>query len=118
VDTEHQEQRAFCKYLSFRNIKFYSIPNGVFLKDKKSSYKIMSKLKAEGLSKGVPDLCIPVPTKKYHGLYIEMKRLKNGVVSKDQKIWLDYLNSVGYKAIVCAGYKEAIGEVELYLKEI
>jgi hypothetical protein len=118
MTTEHQEQAALCKYLGFRNIRFYSIPNGVFLKDKKSSYKIMSKLKAEGLSKGICDLCIPVPTKKYHGLYIEMKRLKGGAVSEEQKEWLDYLNSVGYKAIVCKGYNEAIEQVELYLKEV
>lgn len=31
-------------------------------------------LKQQGVKNGVPDLCLPVPRGRYHGLYIEMKR--------------------------------------------
>ena len=75
-------------------------------------------MKAEGVSAGVPDICIPVPNKKYHGLYIEMKRQKGGRVSEKQKEWIDRLNSLGYLVVVCRGFDEAREVIEEYIKEI
>ena len=46
----------------------YHIPNGG-----KRDRIVAAKLKAQGVKPGVPDLCLPVPRGKYHGLYIEMK---------------------------------------------
>ena len=87
----------------------YHIPN----EGKRSNYQ-GTKLKREGLKKGVPDLCLPVPRKNYHGLYIEMK-YGNGRTSKEQKEWIKKLNEQGYKAVVCNGFEEARNTIEEYL---
>jgi len=67
------------------------------------------KLKAEGLSEGVPDLCLPVPSgSATRGLYIEMKRRTQGKPSPMQTWWRDCLNLMGYRATLCRGAEEAI----------
>lgn len=76
--------------------------------------------KAEGLKAGIADLFLPYPNKEYSGLYIEMKRPKTstsvkGKLSDSQREFLDYANSVGYKAVICYGAQEAILEIKKYL---
>lgn len=63
--------------------------------------------KAGGVA-GVPDICLPYPNEKYHGLYIELKNKsgKSGPTQK-QRDFIKYLNSMKYKAIVCYGLEEA-----------
>lgn len=70
--------------------------------------------KAQGVKKGVPDLCLPVARGKYHGLYIEMKSPK-GRLSEAQAWWLDALLRQGYAACTCHGYKEAEEVLTWYL---
>jgi hypothetical protein len=68
------------------------------------------KLKAEGVSSGVPDLYVPA-----WDLWIEMKRQKGGQLSKTQAGWKAYLEGLGATVIVCAGAKEAREKVGLEL---
>ena len=111
IPTEHQEQVVIVKYCTLKKIPIFHIPNG--------SYKSMTariKSKQEGLKSGVPDLMIPIARKDYHGLFIELKRIKDSKVSDSQKEWIDILNSQGYRAVVCYGSSEAIKEIENYLE--
>ena len=77
--------------------------------------------KREGMIAGIPDLFLPYPSQGYAGLFIEMKRPKSnkntqkGTLSPAQKECLEYLNSVGYKALVCYGANEAISAIKEYL---
>jgi len=59
-------------------------------------------LKAEGVSKGVPDLYIPA-----WRVWVEMKRQKGGTISPDQKDWHQYLASCGDCVIVAKGNEDA-----------
>lgn len=68
-----------------------------------------------GVRSGVPDLMLPIPCGGFHGLFIEMKAEK-GRVSHTQELWLRALNQLGYKAIVCRGWKEARDEICKYLE--
>ena len=88
----------------------YAIPNGG-----KRAIKTAVALKKQGVKRGVPDMCLPVSRGGYHGLYIELKRQKGGVVSETQKSWIAALNTQGYKAIVCHGAEEAIEQIRGYL---
>lgn len=66
-----------------------------------------SKLKAMGVKSGVPDLMLPIKRGGYSGLFIELKKIKGGKVSEEQREWLDHLRSQGFGAIVCYGWLEA-----------
>lgn len=70
--------------------------------------------KALGVKKGVPDLCLPVPRGRYHGLYIEMKN-ESGKTSEAQDWWLGELKQTGHYATVCHGWKEAAAVLVGYL---
>jgi len=70
---------------------------------------------AEGLKKGVPDLCLPVARGKHHGLYIELKKPKGSRLSTDQEMWISALQKQGYRAQVCYGWREARDTILSYL---
>ncbi|MTI32805.1 VRR-NUC domain-containing protein, partial [Xanthovirga aplysinae] len=73
------------------------------------------KMKAAGYKAGYPDMTFHEPRGIYHGLFIEMKKLKGGVVSKEQKAWIKKLKERGYKAEVARGCMEAIRILKEYL---
>jgi hypothetical protein len=89
-------------WLEGKGIRYYAIPNGG-----KRSMSEAVKFKRCGVKKGVPDLCIPIPSGDYHGLYIELKRESGGVLSKEQIEWLSFLNDQGYYAQIARGFEEA-----------
>ena len=64
------------------------------------------RMKAEGVSAGVPDLYIPSLR-----LWIEMKRTEGGSVAADQKKWHEYLRGIGDHVEVCRGRDEAVAVV-------
>lgn len=111
IPTEHEEQQAFCEYLDVRRIKYFAIPNGFYTSEKNKSKKfgLISKFKKEGMKKGTPDMVVFLPHKI---LFVEMKRKKGGVLSADQKQWIEYINTLDYaSAVVCRGKDEAIKEI-------
>lgn len=71
-----------------------------------------------GGSTGYPDLILDIPAHGYHGLRIEMKSPKEyrSKVSQAQQEWIDRLNQVGIKAVVCYGLDEAIQAITRYMK--
>lgn len=68
-----------------------------------------------GLKKGVPDMFLPVPTERYHGLCIELKVGGNNT-SPEQNEWLHELAAQGYKTAVCWGWEAAWDAIEGYLR--
>ncbi len=102
--SEEQEQIDFCRWMRMQHpkIKFFAIPNGGA-----RNIVTATRLKMGGVTAGVPDLFIP----SLH-LFIEMKRKKGSVTSKEQKEWIEYLISCGYKALICKGFDEAIEAVK------
>lgn len=76
-----------------------------------------ARMRKEGLKRGVPDIFLPVPKGEYHGLFIELKRLRGSKTSDDQKGWISALRRQGYQAHVCEGWQEAADRIEEYLRE-
>lgn len=79
---------------------------------------VAGKLKAEGVRKGYPDLQLLMPRGGYHGLIIELKRVKGGRVESEQADWLEWLARQGYMAVVCKGADQARETIKRYLGEM
>ena len=116
--SEHEEQKALIKawnaYAALHGIDeklLFAIPNGG-----KRNVITARVMKSEGVRAGVPDLFLALPRGGYHGLFIEMKKEKGGVVSDEQKEYIKILRENGYDAGVCHGYKEALAAVIQYLE--
>ena len=99
IPTEHEEQREFVQWFrqTYSAIRIFAIPNGGA-----RTPSVAGRLKAEGVSKGVPDLYIPE-----WRTWVEMKRAKGGTVSPEQKDWHIYLESIGDFVIVGKGNEDA-----------
>lgn len=114
---ESAEQAALFRWAAMAAGKYpelrlmYHVPNGGSRNPLEAH-----NLKAQGVRRGVPDIVLPVPRGGYHGLYIELKRRKGGRLSEDQAVWIDRLNRVGHRAVVCQGWDAARAEIEMYLR--
>jgi hypothetical protein len=116
VPSEHSEQCAFHQWLQWRNIPHFAVPNQntASFYDNGVACSIANKKKAEGVSRGVPDLVIFMPKVQ---LYIELKAIKGGVVSEEQSEWIDVINSYPYcQGFVAHGCDEAIAIAEQFIK--
>lgn len=111
LPTESEEQILFVEWLMIKGIKFSASANGG-----SRNFLEAIKLKKMGVSPGFPDIEIPLPSKGYHGLYIELKRREGGVLSEHQKKWISYLNDKHYLAKVAKGFEEAKKIVEDYIE--
>lgn len=120
--TEHGEQCAFFQWIVLEGSKqyedldlFYAVPNGG---DRQAH--VGAAMRAEGVKRGVPDTCLPVPVGRYAGLYIEFKRrgLENkadGALSSDQVKWTRRLAGKHYAVAVAYGWVQAVAVVRRYM---
>lgn len=132
--TEHSHQSAFfcwaaqelfnCNDRSELALMF-AIPNGG-----ERNPAVASKLKAEGVKSGVPDIFLPVKGRYlqvtgqteqvFHGLFIEMKKpeyrtRKNGGLSDPQLMFFPLLFDQGFQVVVCYTWQEAVKAVCSYM---
>lgn len=66
-----------------------------------------AKLKATGTKKGVSDMMLPVARHGKHGLFLELKKLKDGRESSDQIAWGAAVRGEGYAYCCCKGWRAA-----------
>jgi hypothetical protein len=109
IPTEHEEQRELVRWFrqTWPGVRIFAIPNGGA-----RSPATAGRLKAEGVSSGVPDLFIPA-----WGLWVEMKRTKGGSLSAEQKDWIAYLESVRFCCIVGKGADDAKGKIQAFFNQ-
>ena len=113
---ESKEQEKLIEWTEYMRGKYpeltliYHVPN-----EGKRSIAMAAKMKRMGLKSGVPDLCLPVPNCKYHGMYIEMKSNRNAP-TEGQKKWLTRLSSRGYYCTVAWSFEFARDEILRYMK--
>ena len=99
MESEHLQQVRLVSWFrkTYPDTRIFAIPNG----GGRSASQGAS-LKAEGVTSGVPDLCVPAWL-----LWIEMKREAGGVVSPVQRDWIQYLEGIGHRVIVGKGFEDA-----------
>ena len=75
--SDHDHQKILVSYCKNKKIPVVAIPNAQTLSflNRDAALRVSAKLKAEAMSKGFPDLFIPLVTNK-GGLFIEMKSRK------------------------------------------
>jgi len=105
--SEHSEQVGFVNWFraKYPHTLIFAIPNG-----EKRSISVATRLKAEGVTRGIPDLYIPSCN-----LWVEMKRATGGRLSPDQKKVIEYLRSVGHTVIAGKGAGDASKQVLEFL---
>jgi hypothetical protein len=115
MGSEHAEQVALIQWAAWLEPRYpalrllHAIPNGG-----KRDAVTASRMKAEGVRAGVPDLCLPVARKGYHGLYLELKVGRN-TISDLQEQWIDALREQGYFVDVAWGWQAAAQVIADYL---
>tara|TARA_R110000868_G_C10928726_1_gene766205 strand:- start:1816 stop:2208 length:393 start_codon:yes stop_codon:yes gene_type:complete len=104
LPSEHLEQVRLVSWFrkTYPDTRIFAVPNGGARSGLQGA-----KLKAEGVSPGIPDLFVPA-----WGLWVEMKRSKGGTLSPDQKDWIAYLDDCGYQCIVGWGFEDAKRQIE------
>ena len=116
--TEEQEQIALMQWAKFYELThpelclLFHIPNGG-----KRSAREGARFKAAGVKAGVPDLFLPVASGEYHGLFIELKRVKGARVSPAQVRWGKDLTAQGYAVFICKGWRDAADTILRYLND-
>lgn len=112
IQREHNLQTACVQWarLQYPKMIVFAIPNGAFC-----GYKQGRKLVAEGMQKGIPDLCVALPRKGYHGLFIEMKAGKKGVVREEQTEMMIKLKDAGYQCAVCRSFEQFQSIINSYI---
>ena len=110
--SEHDEQYKLFSLTRYRpELRWmFAIPNGG-----QRNKIIAARLKQEGVKKGVPDLMLPLPTDKFHGLFIEMKFGK-GRMTPEQQEFFEYATQQGYCCKVAYSAEEAIEIIDEYLE--
>lgn len=113
---EELEMFAFfdaCKLLAHVHPAYalaWHVPN-----ERKASIRRRVSLARAGVKKGVPDITIPVPNKRYAGLYIEMK-VKPNKPSPEQLDLIEQLKRAGNYALVCYSANEALDVLGKFIK--
>ena len=104
-DIEQAQLFAWAQYASGKYPELalmHHIPNGG-----KRGKAEAARFKLQGVKAGVPDIFLPCARGGYHGLYIELKRVKGGRVSAAQEDFISALRLQGYKVEVCFGMEQA-----------
>ena len=109
---EHHLQVTCVKWfrLQYPNELIYAIPNGG-----QRNIITAKKLKAEGVTAGIPDLFVAAACGGFNGLYIELKNGKQGIVSESQKGIIAHLQNKGYKVAVSRSFEDFVSIINAYL---
>lgn len=116
---EKQEQINFVDFCKSRNITVISTQNGFKMPKNTFNWAAYSNsLKRQGLAAGFPDLIVLARNKSqtHEVLFIEMKRVKGGRISPEQKEWIQRLDNDGYCVGVAKGCDSAVMILEKYLE--
>ena len=126
IPFEESEQRALIKWAAG---KLIIIDSDYGKKERLSNYMVASmnagkrgrrqgaNLKRQGMQAGFPDISLHLPRKSYHGMFVELKRIRGGRLENEQKVWIARLRAVGYHAVVAHGWVKAKEMIEDYLGE-
>lgn len=116
---EHDIQAACVRWFRLqyphRALNLFAVPNGAARSRWEAGIK-----KAEGMTAGVADMLLLVPSPQYHGLALEFKRPKTATGDKtyqspEQKAWQQAVEAQGYRYEVVRSFDEFKTLIDEYL---
>lgn len=112
--TETEEEIALSDYCNLMKLRHFHVPQETYT----TSWKQKAKNKAQGVSSGVSDHWIVVPTKSGKKLVvIELKRQFGNTPSDEQISFINDINEINnVEATVCYGADEAINVIQGIVK--
>jgi hypothetical protein len=123
---ESGEQKAFVAWLRAQKIRCFSIPNSMFRERTPKAFGMIAKMKAEGMTSGIPDLCVLAHCAdgKKRLFWVEMKAPEmkpkkggKGGVSDEQREWIDAFCEVEETGVaVCYGVDCAVADYEEFCR--
>ena len=114
--SEHTEQVKLFQWAAHRLGVYpelalmFAIPNAGKRRGSQGGWMV-----AEGLKRGVPDVCLPVARGGYHGLFLELKHGRNKA-TVEQLYWQERLLIQGYRADVVYEFEGARAAIIAYLE--
>lgn len=111
--SEGTSQRIVVEALRRARVAVFAVPNG----GSRGGFKEGASMVAQGVSAGVPDLILPVPSPvRPMGLALEMKRGDGSPrdVSASQWEWLERLHLAGWATAVGYGHADALAKLCAY----
>lgn len=117
VASEAQEQAAVISWWRLAH-KSYGVPEYTLLHiaNEGTGSAARGRLqKRQGVRAGVADLFLSVPRGAFSGLWIEMKRQRDGYVRPQQKEFLSEMQRLGYDCAVCRGADAARQKIVAYM---
>ncbi len=113
---ESELQQACVKYFRmqfrFHALYLFAIPNGGIRSRLEASI-----MQGEGVTPGVADLFLALPSGPFHGLFIEIKSPK-GRISENQAHFFSRQRTVGYQCQFCNSIDGFISIVNDYMKHV
>lgn len=112
VPSEQQDHLALVKWAKY-NPKLKTL---IHIANEYDGGKIGGyRRKLMGVKAGVSDFFLPLPLGGYHGMWLELKRVEGGKVSREQQDWLNLMQELGYFVTVCYGFEDAVSKIRSYL---
>ena len=117
-------QKTLVEYCATLNVKQYLIyiPNEqvLFSSKNKQKWGWWKKLLKMGYRPGVSDLFLALPTKNFHGVWIELKRIKNGKQTMPSANQVEFLNNMtekGYRTEIIYTVDSGIALIKAHVEQ-
>jgi len=109
INSEHYEQVELVNWFrhTYPSVLIYAVPNGGNRSASEANCLVL-----EGVVAGIPDLHVPD-----WDLYVEMKRIKGGIVSDEQLAIMNYLTMAGKRCLVGRGFEDAKAQIQQFYFE-
>ena len=107
--TEADEQKMLAQWLDMRGLLWCHVPNGGH-----RNIITATKLKAQGVKAGVPDILIFTPPPKCRecvGTAVELKRTVGSRPTPAQREWLGALDECGWLVLIGRGCDDTITQL-------
>jgi hypothetical protein len=108
--TESDEQRELVDILRARDIGCFSVPNGAILGGR-NKWGLLTKLRAEGMLAGAPDVILMDRAPDGRPIAVEMKRRRGGSVTPEQRAVHAVMKARGWVVVVARGAEDAIEQL-------